>query len=303
MKDFPEYSVEARDVLDLFVLDNVSTIFYFEDSEHESVYERVLEKLIPNLRKYAVICLGGKSKVITKAKETRPRDRTSIFIVDRDFDDFLGCMQTVDSLYYLDRCCMENYFLDTDALKSVCVEEKPAELSSNKADRLLHDKDSFLSQLEKRYQQITRLFIVVRRHRIDNMETTKMDVSKLLDGSDVDFPVPTVTWYESYRKELQKNCVTRATEWLQDDEQLNVQLQNAFVTGNGENISSIADHLNGKHLFKCLVKYVQVRLGVDIESRIDSRTLYLRMLSHLSLNDLFPLKDRILGEHPEIIRI
>jgi hypothetical protein len=37
MKDFPEYSVEARDVLDLFVMDNVATIFYFEDSNYESV--------------------------------------------------------------------------------------------------------------------------------------------------------------------------------------------------------------------------------------------------------------------------
>lgn len=300
MKDFPEYSDEARDVLDLFVLDSVTTIFYFEDSEHETVYERLLEKLIPNLSQFAVICLGGKTKVISKAKECRPIGRTSIFIVDKDFDDLLGCMQTVDSLYYLEKCCMENYFLDVNALKLVCIEEKPIELSNNKADRLLHDKDRFLSQLEERYQQITRLFLVIRKHHIE-METTKMDVSKLLSGADDDFPVPTESWYEHYKKELQQNCTTRANEWLQDDEQLNTQLGSAFIVGDGNTSLSIANHLNGKHLFRCLVRYVQVRLNCDIESCIDSRTLYLRMLSHLDLHELYLLRDRILGEHPEIV--
>jgi hypothetical protein len=265
------------------------------------VYERLLERLIPNLRKFAVVCLGGKTKVISKAKENRPLDKTSIFIVDKDFDDLLGCMQTVDSLYYLEKHCLENYFFDINALKFVSIEERPTELSNSRADRLLHDKDSFVSQLEQRYEKITRLFLVIRKNRID-MVTTKMDVNELLSGAEADFPVPTESWYENYKIELQRKCIAKTNEWLQDDEQLNLQLQDAFLPIGGSTSCPILNHLNGRHMFRCLVRYVQSRLNVKIESEIDSKSLYLRMLSHLNLGELSILRDQILLEHPQIIR-
>ena len=302
MKDFPEYSDEARDTLDLFVLDSVSTIFYFEDSDHEAVYERLLDKLIPNLRKFAVVCLGGKSKVIAKAKEPRTQDKISVFIVDKDFDDLLGLVENIDGLYYLQKNCLENYFLDMDALKSVCIEEKPNDLTNDKSHRLMSDKQTFQDELENRYQQITRLFIIARRYKIQRVVTTKMKIDDLLKGADPNYPVPTEEWCSNFRRELQSNCHERENEWLASDEQLDSELANAFVPENGAVAltANVIDHLNGKHMFKCLVRYVKSRLNVDIE-KIDSQTLYLRLLANLNLNDLQGLKDKIVLENPLII--
>lgn len=301
MKDFPEYSVEARAVLDLFIMDSVSTIFYFEDDAHESFYERLLEKLIPNLRKFAVICLGGKSQLISKAREPRIKGRISIFIADKDFDDLLGIALDINGLYYLEKHCLENYFLNIDVLKFICVEKNPTTLTNNKADRLLSDKVSFLSALHSTYEKITRLFLVIRKYGIQRMETTKISINDLLEGAEPEYPVPTDEWCANYRKLLKQNCHEKENDWLDDDAQLDIQLNDAFVPKGGAVAftNNICDHLNGKHLFRCLVRYVQSRLHVDIES-IDTREIYLRILSHLNLTELNSLKNRIVRDYPEI---
>lgn len=303
MKDFPEYSAEAKDVLELFILDSVWAIFYFEDDLHESVYERLLERLIPNLRKFAVICSGGKTKLIAKAKENESKNRASIIIADKDFDDILGCLvHGITGWYYLDKNCIENYFLDIDALKAICIEESYAELTNNRADRLLNDRDTFLTQLEQQYQQVTRLFLVARKYRV-GIETTKMKIAKLLEGAEEEFPIPTNEWCLNYRKELQQECTKMENEWLKEDDQLDLQLQDAFTPVNGaEQITkNITDHLNGKHMFGCLVRYVQSRLGVDLES-LETQNLYLRLLMHLELSPLYPLRDKIIADYPQIVK-
>lgn len=302
MKDFPEYSDEARDVLDLFVWDNVSTIFYFEDSDHEAVYERLLERLIPNLRKFAVVCLGGKSKVISKAKEPRSQGRISIFIVDKDFDDLLDLVENVDCLYYLEKHCLENYFLDIGALMAVCIEEKPHDLTNDKARRLLCNAQPFLKELEQRYELVTRLFVVARKHKIQRIVTTKMSADDLLNGADQNYPMPTNEWCSNFRKELQRNCHERKNEWLATDDQLDIQLREAFLPVNGSTTlaNNFVDHLNGKHMFICLVRYVKFHLNVDIE-KIYSQALYLRLLAHLNLSELHVLTEKIILENPEII--
>ncbi len=303
MKDFPEYSFAARGVLDLFVMDSVSTIFYFEDDAHESVYERLLEKLIPNLRRFAVVCLGGKSQLISKAREPRAAGRISIFIADKDFDDLLGLTQSINGLYYLEKHCFENYFLNIDALKLICVEENPLALTNDRANRLMGDKVLFLNRLHDAYEKVTRLFLVIRKYGIQRMETTKMSVDTLLEGADQQFPVPTDNWCANYRRMLKQNCHERETSWLDDDVQLDIQLHNAFVPKNGSVAltNNLTDHLNGKHMFRCLVRYVQSRLNVDIES-MDTRELYLRVLSHLNLADLNSLKEKIIGDYPAILQ-
>ena len=240
--------------------------------------------------------------VIAKAKEPRAQDRVSVFIVDKDFDDLLGLVENIDGLYYLQKNCLENYFLDIDALKSVCIEEKPNDLTNDKARRLLSDKQIFQDELENRYQQITRLFIIARRYKIQRVVTTKMKIDDLLQGADQNYPVPTVDWCSNFRKELQSNCHERENEWLASDDQLDSQLADAFVPENGAVAltANIIDHLNGKHMFKCLVRYVQFRLNVDIE-KIDSQTLYLRLMANLNLHDLQGFKDKIVLENPLIV--
>ena len=129
-----------------------------------------------------------------------------------------------------------------------------------------------------------------------------MKIDDLLIDADPNYPVPTEAWCSNFRIELQSNCHERENEWLASDDQLDSQLADAFVPENGAVAltTNDLDHLNGKHMFKCLVRYVKSRLNVDIE-KIDSQTLYLRLLASINLNDLQALKDKIVLENPLII--
>lgn len=300
MKDFPEYSDSGKDAVDLFLLDSHSIIFYFEDSHHESVYERLLGRLIPDLRHFAVVCLGGKSGLIAKAKGPRHSGVISVFVADKDFDDLLGKTVHIEGFHYLDRNCFENYLLDLDILAAISIEQNPDLTKAQVAVRL-SDKAGFLRVLEERYVSLTRLFLVVRKYSVINMKTTKMPMAHLLAGSDEAFPVPELEFLASYRRELQKNC-HGDNEWLTDDHALDVQLEDAFspVMGDHSVTAEISDHLCGKHLFRCMVRYVKACLGVDLDL-IDSRSLYLRILGQLDLGALHPLRDSLLHHHPNLI--
>lgn len=301
MKDFPEYSVRARDAVDLFLIDSHSVIFYFEDSHHESVYERLLDKLIPNLRHFAVVCLGGKSRVIAKAKEPRPAGVISVFVTDKDFDDLLGKTVDIEGLHYLGRNCLENYLLDLNILAAISIEQNP-DLTKAKVGEGLADQARYLSVLEERYVSLTRLFLVANKYGVGNVKTTKMAIDDLLVGAEDTFPVPTLEFLVDYRGRLQANC-HGDNEWLTDDTALDVQLEEAFspVIGGHPLTTEISHHLSGKHLFRCLVRYVKACLGVDLDS-IDPRSLYLRMLAQLDLIALHPLRDQLLHRHPNLTR-
>lgn len=80
--DIPTYSEEGRDAIELLHLDYVSFFFYFEDDHHESVYERLIEKLFPKINGVvAVICLGGK-KSFSKS-QTNQISRDYIYFYSR----------------------------------------------------------------------------------------------------------------------------------------------------------------------------------------------------------------------------
>ena len=116
--DIPEYSEFAKQVLDIFHLDSVDVIFFFEDEGYESVYEKLISRMFPQLRSVAVICLGGKTKCVAKAKETPKSNRKIpyIFILDKDFDDLLNGVELIPNVYYLQKFSIENYLVDLPAL-------------------------------------------------------------------------------------------------------------------------------------------------------------------------------------------
>lgn len=118
MDDIPTYSEAGLDVIDAFYQDYVAAIFFFEDEHHESVYERILLRLIPTLRSFQVICLGGKTKIIAKAKEARPLGAKWLFVLDKDFDDLLGSVFSHKDVYYLRAFSLENYLIDLSDYKS-----------------------------------------------------------------------------------------------------------------------------------------------------------------------------------------
>jgi hypothetical protein len=300
MDDFPVYSPDANYVKDLFLYDYVSAIFYCEDDAHESVYERLLRKIIPNIKDFAVVCLGGKSKLIKKCKEAPIEGITRIFIADKDYDDLLGKLYANSHFFYFDRACLENYLIDIGALRHICIEEEPLKLTEAKCSLETADYENYYSSLKAAYEHVTRLFIITRKYNVDNVQTTKMGMDELLAGADINFPVPTDDWCTDFRQKIQSNC-RGVNEWLSDPIAFDIQFADAFspVAGANPLTNNTEYHLNGKHLLRCVLRYIKSKLGVDLEN-IDCQKLYLRLINQIDFCSLNPLRDQILASFPSI---
>lgn len=298
--DFPSYSEDAMFVMDLFVIDDVSAIFFFEDSGYESVYERLINRIMPDIKDFAVICLGGKSKIKAKAESslTRKLKVPYVFVIDKDYDDLIGAVIDCKNVYYLRKHCFENYLIDINAIKSIAIELSPHNLSDNKAERNLSDYGRFKEDLYKKYREVTKLFIVARKHRIQDVKTTKMSIDQLLEGADAVWPVPTTEWIKKYRDQLSRNCFGR-NSWLQDDDSLDGEIDSAFVVSQGIGPVNEDSHMSGKHLLWCIVKFVENRLSVRIELD-DKRSTFLRIIDKLNFEELGYLVDQIRKDHPSI---
>lgn len=299
MKDIPVYSEDALDVLDIFYQDYVAAIFYFEDSEHESFYERILSRLIPNIKPFQVLCLGGKTKVIAKSKEPGMTGARRIFILDKDFDDVLGSIYCGKGVYYLRSFSIENYLVDLLALLKTAVELDARRLTVAAALQRCVGFSQYSSRLTARLLEIARIFVVARKYRV-SIETTKMSVESLLRDSDEGDPIPTEDWVDRYKNEVVKSTLGE-NEWLNDDAALHVALSEAFVRPQAVEFPTVADqaHICGKHLWGCVVRYVQRSLGVQLLD-MDSVELYLRVAAHINVTKLNYLRDAILADYPEL---
>jgi len=298
---FPEYSATAKAEIDLFLQQSADVIFYFEDEHHEAVYERLVHRLFPSTLSIFVICPGGKTKVIEKAKSKLEReDIITIYVVDKDFDDLLGNIQDIPNLYYLNAFSIENHLLQLDALLKICVEEDPISLGLAQAKAHTHDWDRFIELLFAANLRLTRLFVVAQRFRV-GISTTKTDCRDLLTDADDYWPHPTEDWISRFKSNLVANCLG-VNEWLNDSNALDAQLELALVDENG-NVSKLAisenDHQCGKHLFGCAIRYIRSRLSLDL-SKLDPISFYVRLMGHVDLASLYDLRSRILRDHPHL---
>lgn len=301
MDDIPAYSEAGIDVLDAFYQDYVAAIFFFEDEHHESVYERILMRLIPKLRTFQVICLGGKSKVIAKAKEARPAGAKWLFVLDKDFDDLLGSVFVHDDVYYLRAFSLENYLVDLSGIISLAIEINPRGLTAHAARARCSAFPSYMARLRASLERIGRLFVVARRHRVD-VPTTKISVDELLRGADGGEPIPTDEWYAQYLGRFLAGLPKNA-EWLAQDEMLQVEIERAFAKDARVTFPAIpaADHLCGKHLLGCLLRASQTWLGASFRD-LDVVELYVRLVGHVDLKRLAFLEHAIVAGHPDLIR-
>lgn len=300
MRDVPAYSEGAIDVLDLFYQDYVAAIFYFEDSEHESFYERILSRLIPNVRSFQVLCLGGKTKVISKSKEPAEGSARRIFVLDKDFDDLLGTVYRGPGVYYLRSFSIENYMIDLLALLKMAVELDARRLTVASALQRCAGFPQYLSRLNARLLDIARIFVVARRYRV-SVETTKMSVESLLKDGGEDELIPTDGWVERYVRALVDSTLGD-NEWLHDEDAFRAALLDAFVRPPELEFPEVSEyaHICGKHLWGCVVRYVQRALDVKLLD-LDGVELYLRVATHINLNKLNYLRESILADYPDLV--
>jgi hypothetical protein len=294
----PEYSVVGLAVRDVFLADSQDVLFYFEDADYEVVYERFVRRLFPELKVTSVFCLGGKSEVYRKARELPISGKIRVLVVDKDFDDLLGCVEDMPGLFYFDRYSFENYLADWLAVKEIAIEELGRILSVD-ARAIDAEFASFREALMAQYEKLTRLFVVARRYKV-GIKTTKVDFSTYLDP-DVEPPAlfPSDEVVAAYRRRLQESCSLATNEWLADDAALDFELANAFQCA--KNKMSLAtrdeDHFCGKHLLGFILNYCDFKFGTNL-ANIESRKLYLRLLNFLDLGPLAKIYRSIIATYP-----
>jgi hypothetical protein len=161
--DLPGRSSDGLAALALFYDDFNDIHFFVEDEDHENLYEVILRRMFPELRIARVFPLGGKQAVLEHTSEvalhvSSPR---VVHLVDKDFDDLLGQIVRRPTLFYLDRYCIENYFVDIDAVVEIVVESIPR--LKRTEIRATLDLGNKIPELMESIRPLFQLFFCVQR--------------------------------------------------------------------------------------------------------------------------------------------
>ncbi len=94
---------------------------FVEDAGFENLYIALFNK--HGMRLENVFSKNGKESIVRAAKACK--DKKCVYLVDRDWDDFLNKVSPLKNLVYLDMYSIENYLVDYDSLVGIIVSENP----------------------------------------------------------------------------------------------------------------------------------------------------------------------------------
>lgn len=303
MSDFPEYSMQGKIGLAVINSDWASAVFYCEDELHEAFYDRLIQRVMPEIKPYYVVCLGGKSEVLKIARiDDEVPSVTEICIIDKDYDDLLDEMaaHTPKKLIYLKKHSIENYLSQKEALINIAIECRARNYMSRKEiENLVDDFEKFNGKLIDILVEIGRYFIVARKNRVE-IETSKIPSDVIYKDADPIFPLPTDLWFNSYKVKFSDACALEH-DWLNDSSVLPDVLLGAFQNKSSEfALLEPADHVVGKHLLSGLLRYISTRFNVNL-LEIDPVELYTRLASHICISDLSYLRAKILNIDSKLV--
>ncbi|MCW8308199.1 DUF4435 domain-containing protein [Acidiphilium sp. PA] len=122
----PQRSEGGLAATDIFYRSYNEFYFYVEDADQENLYFVILKAIFPELIFEKIFPLGGKPSVLAHAKECGANSlQKRVYILDKDFDDLLNKKEDIKGLFYLDRFCIENFFLQEEAMVEIVVESDP----------------------------------------------------------------------------------------------------------------------------------------------------------------------------------
>jgi len=134
--------------------------FFIEDEFQENLYFQILKKIFPKVKLSKIFPLGGKPKVIAKAKQSIHNNK-KVFIVDNDFDEILKEKEQLPNLFYLNRYSIENHFLEQDAIFELIREENPSiKLKDIRSKFTLSD---FISQYSSIYAELGANLLLINK--------------------------------------------------------------------------------------------------------------------------------------------
>jgi len=157
--DFPARSAAGLAAMDVFYTDFNEINFYVEDADQENLYEVIFKKLFPEKKISKIFPLGGKQQVF-EHRNVYGNNKKSVYLVDKDFDDFLEKKIITDGVFYLDRFCIENYLINIESFIEFVIETHPKEKREDVARNL--DLDSKISVMIGELEQLSILFYLAQ---------------------------------------------------------------------------------------------------------------------------------------------
>lgn len=298
----PRYTESGKRAIDLFLAEGNSYVFYFEDTNAEVFYERLIMRLFPNAGRFRVVSLHGKDNVFKKARGPRVTGVNYVFVVDKDFDDLLGkVVEGIPDIFYLEKYSVENFLLDLNALVRVLVEEHPEAVAEQLAMAQCEDFVAYNANLQNRYTEVTGYFVAAQKFRVQ-IENTKINATSTWGNDNEYHPMPSVEWLADYRARfLEKALVNPGSSWLNDAAALDHVLMHIFEAPSPFPLGPVPqkDHIPGKHLLTCLTEYLSVRVHPGLQE-MHSLKLYIRLLNHIDIAVFQPLKSRIAEAYPAL---
>ena len=260
--------------------------FYIEDSEQEELYFEILSKIFPGTKLRKIFPLGGKKNVIDEAQlaSRRKKRKKCVFIVDKDFDDLLGKIVGIKNLFYLSHYCIENYFLEEEAIVNFVVSQRPRLKRSTVKTTLQSSK--VLRDAVKQLHPLFILFLVVQKKQLRNMENVGMPVERFFKDQ-VDSTI------DDAKIELYKRAVLAKIAAGGNLIDLEKEVRRAErIMLPGLRRLPLGQHISGKYL----AKIIYCKLGSTFGVRGISFDAYCYQLAHhCSFHSLSYLKKRVMN--------
>lgn len=276
----PSRSLAGKAALDIFYSDFNEVNFYVEDDDQENLYEEILRKTLPQVKFKKIFPLGGKVPVLKHAanKDNEFLDKKCIYIVDKDFDDFLGKVEQDKRLFYLERYCIENYFLEEQAIVNVLIETYPKKKAFDIQNQL--NLPTFFTEISSVLTPLFTYFLYVQKLELG---------IKNCDCKPEEYSMSSKNWCVDTIKIAQYWDQVQLEAAHQHKTQLLMESINDFK-GYVDGTTNYNKLISGKFLIALLFHYVKDNYKMG---SITLDSFVFRVAKNCFLDDFQPIADRI----------
>lgn len=264
----PARSPEGAAAEDIFYESFNDISFYVEDRDQENVYLRFLQSGLPNVSIEKIFPLDGKKNVFKHLDDpSNAAIAKRIYIVDKDFDDFLGNKRNEYNVVYLEKFCLENYVLDIENIADIACEDSP-KLKLKEIKNILSDGgvvDGFYEQIKK----LSFVFFLVQKYNLGEINV----------GGGVLRYTEKPALYK-IDETLERDYLERVSSLLRD-RGIDIDVFNSMVDPDGIDFSRLDPSLYvcGKCVLEMVLKFCKIKFGIT--ASLESATYRLALKSGL----------------------
>lgn len=242
--------------------------FYFEDSDCEQIYLRIIKKTFPEIKLEKIFALSGKASVLNESKMSQ--DRNKLFVVDLDYDDVENLVVIRDNLVYLDRYSIENYFMEEWAWKCIIIEESPKKYAKTECVLLLHE------HIGKIGYSLTELYCLMWKLRRLSVKNVGQDIGRFTSREkDSSLNADEINRYIT--DSLAANEINES-EWGEEKNEISKMLFQK------KTISDFMARIPGKHLLTLVKLFIQKEYG--FKHGLSNESLMCRMAENNEFNEI-----------------